>query len=84
MILPKFFAIYSDISNPLWGKYINWLNRKYETNLVWNNDWLYWTDQCDKWYWSYGAVSYKFIEDFNYTPTIFTLEDFDKLTDSFK
>lgn len=31
MELPKYFVIKRDASNPLWQKYINWLNETYET-----------------------------------------------------
>jgi hypothetical protein len=31
--LPKYFAIKRDANNPLWNKYITWLNETYENNL---------------------------------------------------
>ena len=31
--LPKYFAIKRDANNPLWNKYIKWLNKKYNRNL---------------------------------------------------
>lgn len=36
--LPKRFVILRDADNPLWDKYIEWLNRKYDTYLNGNQE----------------------------------------------
>ena len=37
--LPKYFVIKKDENNPLWEKYLDWMNDKYGTN--WSGNWLY-------------------------------------------
>lgn len=67
--LPKYFCIKRDPNNPLWDKYINWLNIKNpEWNYDWIHDWYYWK-------WKYDDVI-RHKEDFDFElAKLITLEE---------
>ena len=70
--LPEYFAIFNDITNPLWSKYIVWLNDKY------NKDYKGSTITC---YYGYdGQVKRDSnISNFKNNPTILTLEQWNNI-----
>ena len=70
--LPKYFCIERDHNNPLWDKYINWLNIKHpEWNYDWIPDWYYWK-------WKYDdRIRYKEYFDFELAKLI-TLEEWNE------
>lgn len=65
--LPPYFVIKRDETNPLWKKYIDWLNDKYDGNLNATNENAYYGFDGD-WNCEYG------IKYFNNYPTLITLE----------
>ena len=69
--LPKYFVIKRDNSNPLWDKYIQWLNSKYNTNWQ-GNTWSY-----------YGFdgtnICWHNVNSFKNNPTLLTLEEWDSI-----
>ena len=77
--LPKYFIIKKDINNPLWDKYIDWLNKTY--NEDWAGTMIYYGvdgstkhNGCDGWY---------KIEKFKNNPTLITLEQWDEAVNGF-
>lgn len=70
--LPEYFAIFNDITNPLWSNYIVWLNDKY------NKDYKGCTITC---YYGYdGQVKRDSnISNFKNNPTIITLEQWNNI-----
>jgi len=72
--LPQYFAVKSDHSNPLWGKYIKWLNEKYG-KCFGGFSWDY--------YGFAGTAScYDYICDFSNPVTILSLEEWDKIVNN--
>ena len=71
--LPKYFAIKRQPENPLWEKYILFLNQRYWFNLVWNDEIfpLYGFD----WY----CKNEKSLNDFNAWTVLLTLEEWDSI-----
>ena len=78
--LPLYFVIEQDKKNPLWEKYIAWLNKKYDSS--WEGDW----------YTYYGrhnitghdvTNAYDSIDSFDNNPTIITLEEWDECVNGF-
>ena len=68
--LPKYFIIEKDIDNPLWIKYIEWINKKYNLCLKWDWKWYYWYDwSTESWIDFWDNVS-----KFENNPTLITLE----------
>ena len=70
--LPEYFAIFNDITNPLWSKYIVWLNDKY------NKDYKGSTITC---YYGYdGQVKRDSnISNFKNNPKVLTLEQWNNI-----
>ena len=74
--LPKYFVIKRNANNPLWDKYINWLNETY------NQEWI---GCCDFFYGFVGCSKYNGIDcrevlsGFVNTPTVLTLEEWDSI-----
>jgi hypothetical protein len=80
--LPKYFAIKQDATNPLWDKYIKWLNKTYKT--LWGGDFpdaFYGYD--DNVYNTSGTHFALSIENFENNPTILTLEEWDEMVNGF-
>ena len=79
MELPKYFIVKRDASNPLWQKYINWLNETYESN---------WAGDTPDTYYGYDGFSgtdvWQTISKFENNPTILTLEQWDEIVNGFK
>lgn len=69
--LPKYFVIETDEDNPLWNKYIDWLNEKYSQNWRWNVYSYYWYDWWINSNWTSGEDE---ISRFKNNPTVITLE----------
>jgi len=69
-MLPKYFIIKRDTTNPLWEKYIKWMNKKYEENFNWNSYSYYWFD------WEYACWDYK--KFFKNNPKLITLQEWNK------
>lgn len=73
--LPKYYCIKRDESNPLWKKYIDWLNETYNSN--WNGD-------IDGAYYGFqghehgGTQMYSVIENFKNNPELITLDFWDE------
>jgi len=73
--LPTYFIIERDLSNPLWQKYIDWLNETYHSNLV--GQYLYYG--YDGGLFQNGLNFYNNISDFKNNPVLITLEDWSRL-----
>lgn len=78
--LPEYFVIEKDENNPLWGKYIDWLNKKYSTN---------WSGNLYKFY-GYdgrktisGTNGEQYISHFENNPTLITLEQWNECVNGF-
>lgn len=74
--MPEYFAIKKVADNPLWQKYIDWLNTAYEKEL----------EGCNDYYYGYDGISgskeiacYRYIILFNNNPVELTLEQWDKI-----
>lgn len=64
--LPKYYVIKRDAKNPLWDKYIEWTNEKYNICMFWNICTYYGYD---------GEYSWNsHISLFNNSPTLITLD----------
>lgn len=76
MELPKYYVIKRDLDNPLWKKYISWINELNDNqNFLWSVRAYYWFD------WSYWANWFSCennIEDFLNNPTLITLEEWNE------
>lgn len=74
--LPKYFVIKSDLNNPLWSKYIEWLNNTY------NNAWF---GETFEYYGCDGNIKYNGVNGFDKlayfenNPTLITLEQWDSI-----
>ena len=82
MELPKYFIVKRDASNPLWKKYIDWLNKTYGSD---------WTGNTLEYYYGYdgsrgygGTDVWPDISRFKNNPTILTLEQWDEIVNGFK
>ena len=76
--LPAYFVIKRDSDNPLWGKYIKWLNKIYGINWV--------GDAISYIYYGYdgtgpfgGTNCWSSLEEFENNPTLLTLEEWDEI-----
>lgn len=69
--LPKFFAI-ERIVNPLWQKYINWLNKKYQKNYDGDVFNFYGYDKAD-------TAAYDCFSSFSKDTVLITLEHWNKI-----
>lgn len=69
--LPQYFVIKRDASNPLWQKYIDWLNETYGHILIGDANGYY----------GYGEVQYYSarLENFSNRPTLITLDQWDAI-----
>lgn len=82
MELPKYFIVKRDASNPLWQKYIDWLNKTYGSNWV--------GDTPDSYYGYDGNEDFGGTEiwpipnRFENNPTVLTLEQWDEIVNGFK
>lgn len=75
--LPEYFAIKRDSSNPLWYKYILWLQAAYNDTIRTNHDWLY--------YGYDGEVNASYgLNLFNNTVIELTLEQWDEIVNGKK
>lgn len=75
--LPKYFVIHINKSNPLWFKYIDWLNKTYKVNYGGDCYTYYGFDGFD--ICNNGTKSSNFLEDFKHNPTLLTLEEWDSI-----
>lgn len=73
--LPKYFAIKRQKDNPLWQKYINWLNDKYDARFRGK---LHGKNEA---YYGYDGMTdcYSNIELFKNSPIVLTLEEWDDI-----
>jgi hypothetical protein len=71
--LPTNFVIKRDESNPLWKKYINWINGQSVASFMWDYNNYYWFD------WTYDSNDD--INDFDNNPTLITLEQWNECVD---
>lgn len=76
--LPKYFVIKLDKSNPLWNKYIKWLNNCYAKSTAWAGD-------CYSYY-GYdgsegvgGSSGQPYLHYFENNPALLTLEEWDSI-----
>lgn len=83
--LPKYFVIKKDKSNPLWEKYINWLNKTYI-----KFEQQYWNGKILDYYGYDGIESYKggtncwnCIDSLNNNPILITLEEWNECVNGF-
>lgn len=67
--LPEFFAIKHDEANPLWGKYLEWLNDKYNKKFNgWNSFYYYGYDgdaKCEKYQYFHKDTTVLTLEQWN-------------------
>lgn len=76
--LPKYFAIKRDATNPLWKKYIDWLNENYESNWSGNENAYYGNIYLNgKGNWQYDVSS------LSANPIILTLKEWDEIINGF-
>jgi len=73
--LPKYFVIKRDLKNPLWKKYIHWIGE--ESGNYWSGDsYTYYgfdgSNDFD------GVVCHDRLEEFDNSPIVITLEQWDK------
>ena len=73
--LPKYFVIKKDETNPLWKKYITWLNKTY--NTYWGSLFEYYGFDGSKCCGGTNAVDN--IKYFENNPTLLTLEQWDEI-----
>lgn len=79
-MLPKYYVIQRDRCNPLWNKYIDWLNKQvWKEYFTWNDFLYYWYDghAVRNWY----NCEYR-LDDFYNKPEIITLEEWYNNTDT--
>ena len=69
--LPKYYVIKKDTSNPLWIKYIDYVNKTYWFGIG-NRFEYYWYDWSS--IWKNGFYCYDIIDEFENNPTLITLE----------
>lgn len=81
MELPKYFVIKRDASNPLWQKYINWLNETYETTL--GGEWYNYFGYDGNLKIPSGTNWDDSIANFENNPTLLTLEEWNKAVNGF-
>lgn len=71
--LPEYFVVKQDESNPLWQKYIDWLNKTYHNDHT----------GCKQAYYGFdgrrSSCCFFNIENFNNNPTIITLEQWNSI-----
>jgi len=75
--LPQYFVIRHYPLNPLWHKYIGWLNKTYKVNYTGDSYIYYGYDgfsDLDK-----GTKCSNFLESFKNNPTLLTLEEWDSI-----
>jgi len=70
--LPKYFVIKRDLSNPLWQKYIDWLNETYGSRWK-GKQFLYYGNDGNIFY--NGTAFYNKISSFENNPELLTLEE---------
>ena len=75
-IMPEYFAIKRVEDNPLWQKYIDWLNTTYEKELEGCNDYYYGYDGISR---SKETTCYRYIMLFENNPVELTLEQWDEI-----
>ncbi len=72
-ILPQYFVIKREENNPLWDKYISWLNKTYNQNYYGTRNAYYGFDNNDYWH-SNGTNFHNCIKEFKNNPELITLE----------
>lgn len=74
--LPKYFVIKCDQKNPLWGKYIEWLNKTYGAQWEGNSECFYGYDgnKSDS-----GTTYWSNVHSFSNSPTVLTLEEWNEI-----
>jgi len=85
--LPKYFVIKRDESDPLWQKYIDWLNDTYTMLNVykWNGDrYKYYGYDGNKEIYYNGTNCYDNICDFENNPVLLTLEEWNNMVNENK
>ena len=79
--LPKYFVVKRDDANPLWRKYIQWLNTTYKVDWGPYN-FLYWGYDGNSNHYGNGTrVGYS-IKDFLNSPTIITLKEWNEIVNN--
>lgn len=79
--LPKYFVIKRDGSNPLWRKYIDWINKEYKQlwgGIVIN---YYGYDGSE---YNGGTDCHNDLSSFKNNPTLITLEEWDECVNGVK
>lgn len=79
--LPKYFVIKRDADNPLWKKYIYWLNKMY--NQLWSGGVLAYYGFDGSLY-NWGTNCYEDLSSFKNNPTLITLEECDECVNGVK
>lgn len=77
--LPKYFVVKQNRNNPLWQKYINWLNKTYRAANVGNSYEYYGYENGER---QGGTNCYDEISDFKNNPTLLTLKEWDSIVNS--
>ncbi|MCW3110532.1 MAG: hypothetical protein JWQ09_5038 [Segetibacter sp.] len=76
--LPEYFIIQSDLQNPLWNKYIDWLNDKFKAKDNWSGkNWRYYGYDGSVLF--NGINAWDTIERFLNNPVLITLEQWNKI-----
>jgi len=78
--LPKYFVIKRDENNPLWEEYIDWLNETYGCDLVGDFSIYYGFDGNIT---HNGVYDGQTINDFQNSPTLITLEEWNECVNGF-
>ena len=74
--LPKYFIVKRDSLNPLWDKYINWLNKTYRVRWSGRGYAYYGFDRSAG---DNGTDAFDSIHRFKNNPTLLTLEEWDSI-----
>lgn len=79
--LPKYFIIERDERNPLWEKYIDWLNKKYHGGRYWHGiDFKYYGYDGNT---TFGTACHNDKYNFINNPTLITLEEWNEAVNGF-
>jgi len=74
--LPEYFVIFRNANNPLWNKYIEWLNEKYNRTLRGDAQAYYGYGGKNLYNWDLCQYS---LSDYCYLVTVITLEQWDNI-----
>ena len=74
-MLPKYYVIKKDKSNPLWDKYLKWINKQsFPQRFTWDDFIYYWYDWWSIFNWFNCEDD---LYDFKNIPEVITLEEWD-------